>query len=184
VSVTVVYETHSLTLDNDAGIATGWLPGELSPAGRALAGELGQRRRDDGLAGVFSSDLRRAVDTVEIAFAGSPLSRRLDPRLRECDYGELNGAPVARIDTEKLRRVEEPFPGGESYRQVVERMRSFLVDLTAAAGGGRVLVVAHAANRFALDHLVHGVPLEELVAAPFDWQEGWEYVVDARVVAV
>ena len=182
-SVTVVYETHALTLDNEAGVATGWLPGELSPAGRGLAAELGRRRRDDGLAGVFSSDLRRAVETVEIAFAGSPLPRRLDPRLRECDYGELNGAPVARIDAEKMRRVDESFPGGESYRQVVGRMRSFLADLAAETDGARVLVVAHAANRFALDHLVHGVALEALVAAPFDWQEGWEYVVDERVAA-
>jgi alpha-ribazole phosphatase/probable phosphoglycerate mutase len=31
------------------------------------------------------------------------------------------------------------------------------------------------ATRWALDHVVRGVPLEELVDAPFEWREGWEY---------
>jgi broad specificity phosphatase PhoE len=182
VSVALVYETHSLTLDNERGIATGWLHGELSEEGRQLAIELGRRRCDDGLDCVFSSDLGRAVETVEIAFAGSPLPRRQDARLRECDYGELNGAPVERLDRERSRRIDEPYPGGESYRQVVERTRSFLADVLDEHDGGRVLVVAHSANRLALDHLVHGIPLEDLVDAPFAWREGWEYVVDDRIV--
>jgi hypothetical protein len=41
-----------------------------------VAGRLassGERRRDDGLAGVFTSDLGRAIETAEIAFRGSEL---------------------------------------------------------------------------------------------------------------
>lgn len=63
-SVEVVFETHATTDDNEAGIATGWLPGRLSAAGRDQSRELGERRRDDGLAIVFTSDLRRAVERV------------------------------------------------------------------------------------------------------------------------
>ena len=39
--ITLVYETHSTTLDNEAGIATGWLPGELSEEGLRQAVALG-----------------------------------------------------------------------------------------------------------------------------------------------
>ncbi len=63
----LVYETHSLTTDNEDGVATGWLPGRLSAAGREQAQRLGERRRDDGLAAVFASDLARAVETAELA---------------------------------------------------------------------------------------------------------------------
>jgi hypothetical protein len=35
VAVSIVYETHSITTDNEDGIATGWLPGRLSEAGGA-----------------------------------------------------------------------------------------------------------------------------------------------------
>src|SRR5689334_7024965 len=96
-AVAIVYETHSITTDNEAGIATGWLPGRLSEAGRELARELGRRRRDDGISAVFTSDLARAVETAGIAFAGSGIPIHQDARLRECDYGTLNGGPVSEL---------------------------------------------------------------------------------------
>ncbi len=176
-AVELVYETHSMSVDNGRGIATGWLPGELSEHGRAQARALGERRRDDGIECVFTSDLRRAVETAEIAFEGSAIEIRHDPRLRECNYGRLNGAPGGELDP-RGRFVEEPFPGGESYRECVERMRLFLDDVAHEFQGSRVLVIAHSAQRWALAHLLEGVPLEEIVEAPFEWQEGWEYVVD------
>ena len=42
----LVYETHSLTTDNEREVATGWLPGELSNRGRQQAVALGERRRE------------------------------------------------------------------------------------------------------------------------------------------
>lgn len=52
--IEIVFETHSTTEDNEAGRATGWLPGRLSARGREQAAELGRRRAADGLAAVFS----------------------------------------------------------------------------------------------------------------------------------
>jgi broad specificity phosphatase PhoE len=176
--IELVYETHSTTTDNEARIATGWLEGQLSDRGRSQARALGERRRDDGIDAVFTSDLGRAVETVEIAFEGSSIPVFKDSRLRECDYGELNGGPAAEIDAEKSRRIDEPFPGGESYRQVVDRMRSFLDDLSPRFEGCRLVLVSHAAPRWALEHLLEGAPLEDLVDAPFEWQEGWLYRLD------
>jgi len=181
-AIELVYETHSTTVDNENGIATGWLEGQLSDSGRRQAVELGERRRDDGLAAVFTSDLGRAIETAEIAFRGSELPVHHDWRLRECNYGELNGTPAHDLDREeRLRRIDVPFPGGESYRQVVERTRSFLNDLFPERDGSRVLVIAHSANRWALQHLLLGAPLEEVVGAPFDWQEGWEYALPGQL---
>jgi broad specificity phosphatase PhoE len=67
-----------------------------------------------------------------------------------------------------------PYPGGESYRDVIERVRDFLGGLPAEFDGKRVLLVGHSATRWALDHLLDGTPLEWLVG-PFEWQEGWMY---------
>jgi broad specificity phosphatase PhoE len=176
-AIELVYETHSTTIDNETGIATGWLEGRLSERGRVQAAELGGRRRDDGLAAVFTSDLGRAIETAEIAFAGSELAVHHDWRLRECNYGELNGTPATDIEAERVHRIDNPFPGGESYRQVVERTRTFLNELFPEFQGSRVLLIAHSANRWALQHLLLGARLDEVVAAPFDWQEGWEYAL-------
>src|SRR5690606_37668775 len=79
-AVEIVYETHSISDHNESGIASGWLPGELSERGRALAAELGERRRHDGFDAVSSSDLRRAVQTARIAFEGSGIPLIQDRR--------------------------------------------------------------------------------------------------------
>jgi broad specificity phosphatase PhoE len=176
-SVELVFETHSTSTDNEAGLATGWLDGQLSEVGKRQAMALGSRRGADGISTVYTSDLARAVETVAVAFAGTRLPVRHDARLRECNYGQLNGSPVALVEAERARRVNDPFPGGESYRDVVRRMRAFLGDTARIHDGERVLVVGHSATRWALEHLLQGIPLEDLVVAPFDWREGWEYVV-------
>jgi broad specificity phosphatase PhoE len=179
VAVAIVYETHSTTRDNEEGIATGWLPGALSEAGRAQARALGERRRADGVAAVFTSDLGRAVETAEVAFGDSGIPVHRDARLRECSYGVLNGAPVARVAADRRRRIDEPFPDGESYRDVVARTRDLLRDLAAGWDGRRLVLIGHSANRWALDHLLHGARLEDLVDAPFAWREGWLYTLPA-----
>ncbi|HEX4817973.1 MAG TPA: histidine phosphatase family protein [Nonomuraea sp.] len=176
-AVRLVYETHCTTVDNEAGVATGWFPGELSERGRVEAVELGVRRRDVDV--VYVSDLRRAVQSVEIAFGGRK-EVRVDRRLRECDYGAYNGRPVSELGAVRRRYVDVPWPGGgQSCRQVVVGMAEFLRDVLGEWRGrdGQVLVVAHSASRWALQHLVDGVPLEELVEVPFEWRPGWEFSV-------
>jgi broad specificity phosphatase PhoE len=174
-AVDIVYETHSISDHNELGIASGWLPGELSERGLALAAELGERRRHDGLDVVFSSDLHRAVQTAQVAFEGSDLPLIQDRRLRECHYGELDGMPVSVLETRRARHIDEPWPGGQSYRDVVKLTNDFLVDLAVEWDGRKVLLISHSANRWALQHLLHGVPLADLVDRPFDWRPGWTY---------
>jgi len=174
VPVQIVFETHATSEDNERGIATGWLGGRLSALGRGQAEELGARRCRDGIQVVFSSDLQRAVETAEIAFGGTGIPVLLDWRLRECDYGEWNGMPRARLDAERLQHVDEPWPGGESWREAVARVNGFLDEL-AAGGRRRVLLIGHVATWWALEERLRGRSLEELATAPFQWQPGWEY---------
>lgn len=179
-SVHVVYETHSTTTDNEAGIATGWLPGELSATGRRQAAELGERRRGDGIDAVFVSDLRRAVETAEIAFAGTALPVRQDVRLRECDYGELNGHPMSAVAPLRRHHLDERFMGGQSYREILATTDGFLRDLAATWDGARVLLIAHHATRWALDCLLAGAEPEAALDAPARWRPGWHYVIPAE----
>jgi 2,3-bisphosphoglycerate-dependent phosphoglycerate mutase len=175
-TIEIVFETHALTEDNVNGVATGWLPGRLTEQGRRNAAEMGRRRRGDGLAAVFCSDLRRSVETAEIAFDGSEVPVLLDWRLRECDFGELNGAPGERVKGERLRRIDEPFPGGESHRQAVGRVAGLLADLPSRWEGRRVMLIGHLATYRALEHVARGVPVEKIVSEEFTWRpEGWEY---------
>lgn len=174
-SIQLVYETHSISEDNENGIATGWLDGRLSERGRLLAGDLGARRRHDGIQTVFTSDLGRAVETARIAFAQTSVPILADWRLRECDYGALNGHPAADVHGDRRRYLDTPYPHGESWRQAIQRVERFLGDLSLRWAGARVLVIGHVATRWAFEHALNGVALEDLIDADFGWREGWEY---------
>lgn len=176
-AVEIVYETHSITTDNETGFATGWLPGQLSEEGRKLAQDLGKRRSKNGLTAVLTSDLARAVETAEIAFAGTGISIRQDPRLRECNYGTFNGMPVGELARIRSQHIREPFPQGQSYQDVVDQTRDFLTEVARDWDGKKILLIAHSANRWSLATLLDGVPLKEQVDAPFAWQEGWYYTL-------
>jgi broad specificity phosphatase PhoE len=172
--IELVFETHSTTEDNERGIATGWLAGRLSEAGRENARQLGLRRRDDGIAAVFVSDLARAVETATIAFDGVDIQQLRDWRLRECDYGRLNGAPVTQVH-DRAAYVDDPYPSGESWTQAAERVGRFVDDLVLRWEGQRVLVIGHVATRWGLEHRLLGRTIHDLATEPFGWQEGWEY---------
>jgi broad specificity phosphatase PhoE len=93
-TIQIVYETHSISEDNESAHASGWRHSRLSARGRELAEELGRRRQNDGIVAVFTSDLFRAAETAKIAFGNESVPILQDWRLRECDYGKLNGMPV------------------------------------------------------------------------------------------
>src|SRR5688572_28154073 len=125
----ITFEAHSTSVDNEAGIASGWLDSPLSATGREQARALGARRRKIDV--VFVSDLGRAVETAARAFKGSAVPRFIDWRLRECDYGALNGGPASEVHGARLAHLDTPYPDGESYRDVMARVASFVRDLGA-----------------------------------------------------
>jgi broad specificity phosphatase PhoE len=175
-SIEIVFETHALTEDNERGVATGWLPGRLSARGRDNAAAMGRRRCRDGIAAVFSSDLRRSIDTAEIAFGRTDIPVFFDWRLRECDFGTLNGSSSAQLRAVRGQYIDQPFPGGESHRQAMRRTAGLFADLPSRWDRQRVMVIGHLATYRALEHIVNGVSLEDLVATEFIWRpEGWEY---------
>lgn len=172
---TLVFETHSWSADNDLGVASGWNHSRLSVRGRTLARELGKRRQNDGVDVVFVSDLRRAVETAEIAFEGSLLTVLHDWKLRECNYGDFNGGNAAALHRDRHQYLQRPYPNGESWQQAVDRVGRFLAEVRVDWPDQRVLVIGHVATRWAFDHLINGVPLETLSEQEFGWREGWVY---------
>lgn len=133
----IVFETHSISEDNERGIATGWHHGMLSQEGRRLAREIGQRRYHDNLQAIFSSDLRRAVETVEIALGATTIPILYDWRLRECDHGDRNGWPTSARHYHRREHLDEPYPHGQVGGRPSNAWSAFSRICTSA---GRVLV--------------------------------------------
>lgn len=173
--VHILFESHGTTFDNENNKASGWFDVDLSPLGESQAKELGDRLEYEAIDAIFCSDQMRSYHTAWIAFEGKKIPLFIDWRLRECDYGELNQADESMVKPLKPNHVHDPFPGGESYDQTNERMKSFLKDLLERFDGKRVLIIGHRATQYGLESLILGKPLEEVVPAKWSWQPGWEY---------
>ena len=174
--VTIIFESHATTLDNEQHLASGHNDVALSALGARQAKELGERHKGEHFDAVFCSDLQRSYKTAEIAFGDKfPIIR--DKRLRECDYGDLTGRPSNEVDPEKINRIKTPFSNGESYEQTSQRMKEFLKDLIQKYDGHQknVLIIGHRATQYGLEHWIKGLSLEEIISTPWNWQPGWEY---------
>jgi deoxycytidine triphosphate deaminase len=176
----IIFEAHATSVDNERRRASGHADPALSDVGRAQAVQLGLRYTDVELDAVFCSDLARARQTAEIAFANRDVKICSDPRLRECDYGELTQAPELMIAGERAARVNNPYPGGKSYSDCAREVRAFLEELKIACPGGTVLVIGHRATQYSLDHWLRGVSLADAISASWQWQPGWTYLLRRR----
>lgn len=172
--VFIVFETHATSVDNENHIASGHLDTPLSGIGKRQARNLGERHRERNLDAIFCSDLERSYRTAEIAFEDKFLIIQ-DKRLREADYGNFAGQPRRKIESLKLHHIRQPFPNGESWEQAVARIKNFLEDLLTHRFGKTVLIIGHRATQYGLEHWIKNIPLEDVVAAPWKWQPGWEY---------
>ncbi len=175
--VTLIFEPHATTIDNENEVASGHYDVDLSAHGMQQALDMGVRYKNTAFDAVFTSDLKRASRTAEIAFQGRDVPLIKDPRLRECDYGGWTRRSKSEVEAERVHRIQVPFPQGESYAQTTERMKQFLQDLLAHYDGKKVLIIGHRATHYALDHVIRRIPLEQALAAHWHWQPGWTYAL-------
>jgi 2,3-bisphosphoglycerate-dependent phosphoglycerate mutase len=98
-----------------------------------------------------------------------------DWRLRECDHGVLDGAPVSEAKPRIQRHLETPYRVARAGSRATARVAGFLGDLPSRWDGRRVLVIGHVAARWALDIRLHGRRLAELAGSDFGRREGWEH---------
>ena len=151
---------------------------ELSATGveqaTALGRGLGPLLADDVPTLVWSSTYVRAQQTAALSLgeAGLTLPVRLDERLRDRELGVLDlltwKGVVNRFPQEAERRAwlgkfyHRP-PGGESWADVVLRVRSFLTELSALPDGTRVVLFCHDALVLTFRYVCEGLTEAEVL---------------------
>lgn len=181
-AVFITYFVHSTTTDNEQRLSSGWKDVELSELGRAQAIELKNQTKDKHFDAVFCSDLTRAHTSAKLAWGGI-YTIIPDKRLRECNYGDLNGAPEDQVKPRLEKEAHHTrFPNGESYDDVKARIEDFLSMLKCEYDGKHVAVLAHQAPQLSLDVLLKGMTWAEALANDWRktraWQPGWDYTLE------
>ena len=178
--VKITYFVHGTTTDNEKDLVTGWSSGELSELGIKQVKELSKLVSDKHFDIVFCSDLKRAVDSAELGF-GDKYKIIQDKRLRECNYGDFTGKPAEKFKNKMVNYVDNPFPNGESYKDVEKRIADFLNFLGKRYSRKHVAIVSHQAPQLALEVLTKKKTWSQAISEDWRnkkiWQPGWEYSV-------
>ncbi len=177
-SVEIWFEPHSTTTDNEAKLASGWNDVDLSELGKSQTSQPIERSRERGIELICTSDLQRAIKTGAPTAEALRIPMYTDKRLRECDYGDLTQTPKSGTDAQRVQRIAEPFPNGESYQDCMKRMGEFLLWLKESFDGKTVMVIGHRATQYGLEHHIAGKTIEECVTEPWEYQPGWKYTLE------
>lgn len=177
-SIKITYFVHGTTTDNEKGLCTGWAPGELSQLGMQQAKDLGVQVDNKKIDIFFCSDLKRAVNSANLGFKGKYKIIQ-DKRLRECNYGDFNQSNEKNVDYKKY--IDNPFPNGESLKDVEDRIKNFLDFLKKNYNNKHIAIMAHKAPQLALEVLTKGKTWQEAIDEDWrntkSWQPGWEYEI-------
>jgi broad specificity phosphatase PhoE len=110
-----------------------------------------EKLKDQNFSAIYVSDLMRAKQTVEPIANMLGLPIQVEPRLREINQGEWEGVLVDEIKARYAevwsQRTVDPAnvrpPGGETVREVAERVFAALDDIAHIYPNGRLLIVSH-----------------------------------------
>jgi probable phosphoglycerate mutase len=158
---------HGETAWNAQGRIQGHLDSPLNEEGLAQALMVGERMAHERFDALYSSDLGRALQTAQ------PIADRTgheivrNPRLRERHLGIFQGLTSAECERDHPadyrrfhgRDPDHQVPGGESIRQVVQRVSDEFTALAARHPTGRLVVVTHGGILDALYRFARGMPL-------------------------
>jgi len=140
----VVLVRHGETAWTLSGQHTGHSDIALTEAGCDSAKSLNATLKNFTFAAVFTSPLKRARQTAELAGYGA--AAVLEPDLCEWDYGDYEGITTAAIRAERpdWRLFEHGCPNGESPEAISERADRVIARIQQVHGApGNVLIFAH-----------------------------------------
>ncbi|MBI3921682.1 MAG: histidine phosphatase family protein [Armatimonadetes bacterium] len=147
----------------------GWLDPPLNETGRQQAAAVGNRLSREPIEAVYSSDLRRAAETAQALAAPHNMTVFERSAFREVNYGDWEGlteGDCRQFNPQSLQeRMDDPEnvppPGGESYRQLMDRFHPALESIAVQHSNGSVVLVSHHGNIRLLLCRLMGIPLKQ-----------------------
>lgn len=150
---------HGETESNIKRRYQGWTESPLSEKGLLQAQKAGYFLSRQDVNAVYSSDLKRAVNTARVIGSSRGLQPGITPLLREIHFGEWEGLTFEEIEkswgNEITHWLDDPFhkaaPGGETLQRVCERMQMFLEEIGGKhKQGDKIVAVSHGGSIRAL----------------------------------
>ena len=177
-AVKIIYFVHGTTTDNIEKLSSGWNQAELSEKGIEQSISLREQINFEEIDLVISSDLKRAQDSANYVYENKKEILH-DSRIRECNYGDLNGKSSVLVKYGE--HINNPFPNGESLLDVEKRVRDFCDYLLENYDNKTIAIVAHKAPQLAIEVITMNKTWEQAINDDWrpkkQWQPGWRYEI-------
>lgn len=147
----------------------------LNAAGIMQAEALGKKIKGLNVQSILTSKTRRALQTAKIISKITGIPVKTDSRLDEYNFGIFTGKVMDRKEIYKgIKNKNKIFtyrlPGGESDKDVVKRIKSFMDEIVREKIN--TVVCTHSFPAFVLINLLSGHKVNDFVDLPF---KGMQY---------
>ena len=171
-----LYLVRHTKVDISAGICYGQTDVPLLSSFSEEACEIQTKLENIRFTHCFSSPLKRCRKLAETIVSGT-LNIRYDNRLKELNFGKWEGKHWNSFhETEEAKKWFNDYlnvacPDGESYRQLLERVRLFLNDLSQLPDDSTVLIVSHGGPIRGILAQIESIDPKEIFEIPVDYGE-------------
>lgn len=165
----LILTRHGETEENKSNICQGQLPGNLSHKGKQQAELVAERLKDIKIDFIYTSDLRRCVQTAKVIAKHHPeAGYEEDKALREKNCGTFQGKKHDENDWSSLpgTLITNKPPGGETYEEVWKRVEKFYKKILKKHINDTVLIVGHGGSIMLLLGIIQNKTIEETVEIP------------------
>lgn len=114
---------------------------------------------------IYCSPYLRTKETAEIILKNIGIEGNIteDVRLRELEFGDLNGKPFTEFleyEEKHINSYDAPLPGGESYNDAKKRIGEFLYEIDKKHQNQTIVVVTHGMGVEAVSAVIEGADLK------------------------
>lgn len=176
---------HSETFDNQRGIFSGWRDSNLTAKGFSQAKEIAKQLEQCKIDYAFTSHLKRARKTLEIALQKhSSVQIFVDDRLIERCYGLIQGKKKKDVEQEnpgyysEIHRGYKATPSkGESLLMVERRVTSFIEQLLVwlKQNAGNVAISCHSNSIRPIRRIFENLTVEQMLTLESPQDLVWIY---------
>ena len=152
----VILVRHGQTEENMKRIMQGVGTGTLSDLGREQARKVAEKLKDEKIDVIYSSDLKRAINTAKEIQKFHNVDLISEEGLREQNLGCYEGGPIDdyREDVRGLGDSWSDFKpeGGESKKELLARVAEVFERITEENEDKNIVFVSHGGSLFSLMH--------------------------------
>lgn len=166
---------HGQAISNVRGVCSSWPEKFYNPItdlGRQTVKESAEKlkkicvEQGKSIDLIFASPLLRCQQTVEIVGDILGVKPETEERLKEIEFGEFNGKDQKEMWAsfkDEQDRIARAVDGGETYKQILERMTAIVKDLEKKYKDKNIMLVSHECPSFLLQGWFNGFSIKETI---------------------